>query len=152
MGVQFVEAVQLMLIGMGVVFSSLVVLYLVMVLIARLVAPEAPEGTGSRGGAAQAQGGMRPEGAQPAGAEQADGGREQLRAGIAPQVVAAISAAIRASVGSDARLRSIRVAKRGGGGAPPVWALAGRQEQMSAKGLYGERKAGGFGNPHEGQE
>ncbi len=126
MGVQIAEAVRLTLIGMGVVFSSLVVLYLVMVLIARLIGPHAKAGDVAAAPAAEPK-------AEPKAAQEH---------GIDPEVVAAITAAVRATVGPGARLRRIRVAGGRASAEPAAWALAGRQWQM-ARNADGPRKMQG---------
>ncbi len=127
MSVHILEAVRLTLIGMGVVFSSLLGLYLVMVLVARTI------GRQSNGPAASAERGGVPE------------------EGIAPEVVAAIFAAVHAAVGPDARPRTIRVARGRRSAGPPIWALTGRQGQMMAQVPHGPAKGSGRRNTQGGQ-
>ena len=118
MGVQIGEAITLTLIGMGVVFSSLVVLYLVMVLIARLVGRAAKP----------AEAAVEPKAAKAPQAPHAPHAQ-----GIDPEVVAAISAAVRAGCGPGARPRTIRIVDKLESSRPAVWALAGRQTQMTTR-------------------
>lgn len=105
-----IEVVGLTVLGMGVVFSSLLVLYLVMVVIARTV---------GRSDAGERKKQQRPQ-------------EETDAASHAPseETVAAISAAVYAVLGSRVRARSIRVVGERRGTVPPVWALTGRLEQM----------------------
>ena len=126
MSVHILEAVQLTLIGMGVVFSSLLGLYLVMVLIARTIGRQAKA---------------------PAASAERDAAPEE---GIAPEVVAGIFAAVHAAVGPDARPRAIRVARARKSAAPPAWVLAGRQGQMAAEVSHGRAKGSGLRNTQGG--
>lgn len=128
MSVDLFEAVRLMVIGMGVVFASLIALYLVMVLIARTLGREVGPAEGAV-----------PPGRKPAPAPTPTPAPE---AGAnSEEIAAVISGAVYTTLGPHARVRSISRSGAGGSPGPSVWALAGRQEAMMPETAYRQRSA-----------
>lgn len=131
------NALQVMGIGIGVVFASLLVLYAVMVIMPRLLAAASTTDLSGRGqpGTPTREPGWRP----PPGARM-DSDKEPTGAQIPPQVVAAILAAVQASMEPGYRPFAIRLARSGPRASLPAWTRAARQEQVQR--WSGERGPG----------
>lgn len=126
MSVDLFDTVRLMVIGMGVVFASLIALYLVMVLITWILGQE----VGPTERAATPERKPTP---PPAPTPEASP--------VSEEVAAVISGAVYTTLGPQARVRSIRPGGGSSSRGPSVWALAGRQEAMMPETAYRQRTA-----------
>ncbi len=155
MSVDLFEAVRLMVIGMGVVFASLIALYLVMVLIARTLGREVGPAEGAvppgrkpapapapAPGAATSAPAPAATSTPGAGTAGGPGAAPAPEAGAnSEEIAAVISGAVYTTLGPHARVRSISRSGAGGSPGPSVWAFAGRQEAMMPETAYRQRSA-----------